>query len=182
MPQVYLNPITKEKATILKTSAQTHGAYTLIEVELQPDGGNPVHFHKRFTEDFYPQKGVLGVHYLGKELFLPPGAHFKVPLLDVHRFYNPGDQSIVFRARLEPGQPGFENFMAVLFGLVSDGKTFGKNQIPYNPFHAILLLHWGDTQVDYFLFRFLKPLLSVLVTLSRKLGYEKHLLQKYKSL
>lgn len=63
MAQVYLNPITKEKASILKTSAQTQGAYTLIEVELQPDGGNPIHFHKRFTEDFYPLQGTLGVHY-----------------------------------------------------------------------------------------------------------------------
>ena len=181
MPQVYLNPITQEKATILKTSEQTNGAYTLIEVELQPGGGNPIHFHERFTEDFYPQEGVLGVHYLGEEIMLPPGEHFKVPLLDVHRFYNPNEHPIVFQAKLEPGQPGFENFMAVLFGLVNDGKTFSKNQIPYNPFHAILLLHWGDTQVDHFLFRWIKPLLSLLVTLSRKLGYEKKLLKKYKT-
>lgn len=181
MPQVYLNPVTKEKATILKTSAQTNGAYTLIAVELQPGGGNPIHFHEQFTEDFYPIKGTLGVHYLGKEILLKPNENFKVPLLDAHRFYNPTNEIIVFRARLEPGQPNFENFMAVLFGLVGDGKTFGKNQMPYNPFHAILLLHWGDTQVDHFLFRWIKPLLSVMITLSRKLGYEKHLLKKYKT-
>lgn len=182
MPQVYINPVTKEKATILKTSATTNGAYTLIEVELQPGGGNPIHFHEQFTEDFYPQEGILGVHYLGKELFLSPDESFKVPFLDAHRFYNPGEHPITFRAKLEPGQPDFENFIAVLFGLVSDGKTFGKNQIPYHPFHAILLLHWGDTQIDHFLFRFLKPFLSILVALSRKLGYEKKLIQKYKSI
>ncbi|WP_213520051.1 cupin domain-containing protein [Nonlabens sp.] len=182
MPQVYLNPVTKEKASILKTSAQTHGAYILIEVVLQPGGGNPIHFHKRFTEDFYPLQGTLGVHYLGEELFLRPGMQFKIPLLDAHRFYNPGDQTIVFRAKLEPGQPGFENFIAVLFGFVGDGTTFGKKQVPFHPLHAVLLLHWVDNQVDHFLFRCIKPLLSVLVTLSRKLGYEKHLLQKYKSL
>jgi mannose-6-phosphate isomerase-like protein (cupin superfamily) len=181
MPQVYLNPITQEKATILKTSEQTNGAYTLIEVELQPGGGNPIHFHEQFTEHFFPQEGVLGVHYLGKEIFLKPDEDFKVPLLDVHRFYNPNDQPIIFRAKLEPGQPGFENFMAVLFGLVRDGKTFSKNQIPYNPFHAFLLFEWGDTQVDHFLFRLFRPLISILVTLSRKLGYEKRLLEKYKS-
>ena len=69
--------------------------------------------------------------------------------------------------------------MAVLFGLVSDGKTFSKNQIPYNPFYAVLLLKWGDTQVDSLLFKLLRPLMNVVVTLSRKLGYEKKLLKKY---
>ncbi|AZQ43993.1 cupin domain-containing protein [Nonlabens ponticola] len=179
MPTTYINPITKEQATILETSAETNGAYTLIEVELQPDGGNPIHYHKRFTEHFIPQKGTLGVHYLGKELRLSPGQDFKVPVPDNHRFYNPTDRPIVFQARLEPGSPGFENFMAALFGLVRDGKTFSSNQIPYNPFYAIILLKWGDTQVDSLPFRLMLPLLNVLFTLSRKLGFEKKLYNKY---
>ena len=132
-----------------------------------------------FTEQFEPVSGALGVHYLGKEMLLEPGSIFKVPIMDHHRFYNPGDEPIIFRAKLEPGQPGFENFMAALFGLVSDGKTIGKNQIPFNPFYAIILLKWGDTQVDNILFRLFKPLLELLYTLSRKLGYEKKLLHKY---
>jgi len=179
MATTYLNPITKEKATILKTSRETNGAYTYIEVELQPGGGNPIHYHKRFTEEFEPVDRTLGVHYLGKELRLNPGETFKVPVIDNHRFYNPGGQSITFRARLEPGQPGFENFMAVLFGLVSDGKTFGANQIPYNPLYAVILLKWGDTQVDSLLFRWLSPLLDVMFSLSRKLGTDKKLLKRY---
>lgn len=179
MPVTYLNPVTKERATILETSAQTHGAYTYIEVELQPSGGNPVHYHQYFTEQFEPVKGVLGVYYLGKELKLQSGDIFKVPVMDNHRFYNPSNEPIIFRAKLEPGQPGFENFMAALFGLVSDGKTFGKNQIPFNPFYAIILLKWGDTQVDSLFFNVCKPVMMVLYTLSRKLGYEKKLLHKY---
>ncbi|SCY14041.1 Cupin domain-containing protein [Nonlabens sp. Hel1_33_55] len=179
MPVIYRNPVTREKATLLETSASTNGAYTYIEVELQPDGGNPIHYHNRFTEEFEPIEGTLGVHYLGKELRLSPGETFKVPVMDNHRFYNPNPEPIVFRARLEPGQPGFENFMAVLFGLVSDGKTFGSNQIPYNPFYAVILLKWGDTQVDNLLFRLLRPLLDVMFSLSRKLNYDKKLIAKY---
>ncbi|WOI24177.1 cupin domain-containing protein [Nonlabens ulvanivorans] len=179
MGHTYINPITKERATILKTSAQTDGAFTYIEVELQPGGGNPIHYHQYFTEQFEPIEGTLGVHHLGKEIRLKPGQIFKVPVIDNHRFYNPGDRPIVFRAKLEPGQPGFENFMAALFGLVSDGKTFGKNQIPFNPFYAIILLKWGDTQVDSLFFKLFKSVLMMLYTLSRKLGYEKKLLHKY---
>jgi quercetin dioxygenase-like cupin family protein len=179
MSTTYINPVTREKATILQTSAQTDGAYTYIEVELQPGGGNPIHYHQRFTEEFEPVIGALGVHYLGKELRLEPGDRFKIPVLDNHRFYNPDDEPIIFRARLEPGQPGFENFMAALFGLVRDGKTFGSNQIPYNPFYAVVLLKWGDTQVDSLLFRLLRPLLNVMFALSRKLNYDKKLIAKY---
>ncbi len=179
MTKTYINPITKEKATLLETSAQTGGKYTYIEVELQPGGGNPIHYHKQFTEEFEPVTGTLGVHYLGKELRLQPGDTFKVPVLDNHRFYNPLNTPILFRARLEPGQPGFENFMAALFGLVAAGKTIGSNQIPINPFYAIILLQWGDTQVDSLLFKILSPLLRVMYSLSRKLGYEKKLLQTY---
>jgi len=179
MPTIYKNPITKEKATLLETSHSTAGKYTYIEVELQPGGGNPVHYHNRFTEEFEPIEGTLGVHYLGKELRLEPGEKFKVPLKDNHRFYNPGDTPILFRARLEPAQPGFENFMAALFGLVSDGKTFGANQIPYNPFYAVILLKWGDTQVDSLFFKLLRPVVNVVFTLSRKLGTHKKLLKKY---
>ena len=179
MSTIYLNPVTREKATILETSQSTNGKYTYIEVELQPKGGNPIHYHNRFTEEFEPIEGTLGVHYLGKELRLEPGDTFKIPLKDNHRFYNPTEQPIVFRARLEPGQPGFENFMAALFGLVADGKTFSNNQIPYNPFYAIILLKWGDTQVDSLLFRLLSPMLDVMFSLSRKLGFEKKLLTTY---
>lgn len=179
MPTVYRNPVTKKKATLLETSRSTGGSYTYIEVKLQPGGGNPIHYHHRFTEEFEPVNGVLGVHYLGKELRLLAGEKFKVPVKDNHRFYNPGEAPIVFRARLEPGQPGFENFMAALFGLVSDGKTFCSNQIPFNPFYAVILLKWGDTQVDPLFFKLLSPLIHVVYTLSRKLGYEKKLLQTY---
>jgi mannose-6-phosphate isomerase-like protein (cupin superfamily) len=179
MPKTYINPITRERATILETAAQTNGAYTLIEVELQPGGGNPVHYHKQFTEDFYPVKGALGIHYKGTEMRLHSGQSFKVPLLEVHRFYNPTDRPIIFKARLEPGQPGFENFMAVLFGLVKDGKTFSSNQIPFNPFHAALLLEWGDTYVDSFAFKIALPAVKLMDSLARRLHIDKKLLETY---
>lgn len=179
MQRIYLNPITKEKATILKTSQETGGAFTLIEVELQPDGGNPIHYHKRFTEHFFPKKGSLGVHYKGQELLLKPGEDFKVPINDLHRFYNPTDHAIIFQARLEPGQPGFEKFMAVLFGLVRDGKTFSSNQIPYNPFYAALLLKWGDTHVDSLAFKVMTPLIKMAVGIAEILGIDKQLESRY---
>ncbi|MGB5981889.1 MAG: cupin domain-containing protein [Nonlabens sp.] len=180
MPATYVNPITKEQATFHKTSLETDGEYTLIEVTLQAGGGNPIHYHKKFSEDFYPQKGVLGVHYKGKEIMLSPGESFKVPIRDLHRFYNPTDQPITFRAKLEPGQPGFENFMAVLFGLVCDGKTFSANQIPFNPIYAALLLEWGDTYVDSLAFKIALPFIKTFAGLARLIGLDQKLLDRFK--
>lgn len=180
MPEIYLNPITKEQATILKTSMQTKGEFTLIEVTLQPGGGNPIHYHKKFSEDFHPQEGVLGVHYKGKEILLSPSESFKVSAMDLHRFYNPTDYPITFRAKLEPGQPGFENFMAVLFGLVRDGKTFSANQIPFNPLYAALLLKWGDTYVDSIAFKIALPFIKLFAGLAKAIGLDDQLLNRYK--
>lgn len=179
MQRHFTNPITREKGHILKTSKDTDGKYTLIEVELQPGGGNPIHYHTRFTETFEPVIGTLGIHHEGDEIRLRPGETLTVPIHDLHRFYNPSDCAITFRARLEPGQPDFENFLIALFGLVRDGKTFGSNQIPYDPLYAAILLKWGDTQMDSPLFRWMRPLYRGLITLSRKLNKEKQLYQRY---
>jgi hypothetical protein len=126
-----------------------------------------------------PVEGTLGIHLEGKEIQLSPGDQVAAEPLQNHRFYNPTNEDITFDARLEPGQPGFENFMQALFGLVRDGKTFGRNQIPLNPFYAAILLEWGDTQVDSSLFTLSKPIVKWLVSLSRKRGYEKRLREKY---
>ena len=179
MKRHFTNPITREKAHILKTSAETDGAFTLIQVELQPGGGNPIHYHTRFTESFEPILGTLGIHHEGSEYRLEPGDRLTVPIRDNHRFYNPTDEPITFHARLEPGQPGFENFLIALFGLVRDGKTFGRNQIPFNPLYAFVLLEWGDTQVDNRFFRWSRPLLSMLQSLSRKRKTEQQLYDRY---
>jgi len=177
--RTFTNPITKEKAIILKTSEETSGAYTLIRVTLNTGGGNTIHYHTRFTENFMPHKGMLGIHHEGRELKLTKGDEVGVPPYESHRFYNPTDEDITFDARLEPGQEGFENFLITLFGLVSDGKTFGTNQIPYNPFYAVVLLEWGDTRVDNWMFRFSKPLVRWFLSLSRKRGHEKKLYDTY---
>jgi hypothetical protein len=38
-PRRIYNPIQKDYLTFLKTSAETNGAFTLVEVELAPKGG-----------------------------------------------------------------------------------------------------------------------------------------------
>ncbi|WP_159799760.1 cupin domain-containing protein [Flavobacterium sp. MK4S-17] len=149
---IYHNSLNGEYTQIIESAAQTNGEYSLLEVQLMPGGGNPLHYHTRFTEEFTAIKGKLGIQYQEKVLHLSPGHSCLIPIGKEHRFFNDTDEPIIFRITLRKGQPGFENFIKVLFGLVNDGKT-NKKFIPKNPFYAALLLHWGDTHVNNIFFK-----------------------------
>lgn len=43
------NPIQQDCVTFLKTSAETDGEYTLVEVELADGGGGGLHYHKTYS-------------------------------------------------------------------------------------------------------------------------------------
>ena len=51
-PRRIYNPVQKDYVTFLKTSEETNGECTLVEVELSPKGGVGLHFHKTYSEKF----------------------------------------------------------------------------------------------------------------------------------
>ncbi|MNK22224.1 Cupin domain protein [compost metagenome] len=176
--KTYYNPINGEYTRILESSADTNGEYSLLEVSLMPGGGNPVHYHTRFTEEFFAVKGLLGLQYEKDILHLEPGQSRLVPIGVEHRFFNDSAEPIIFRIILRSGQPGFENFIKGLFGLVNDGKTT-KSMVPKNPYYAVILLKWGDTHLKNTFFYLFTPFASLVYRLAVKLGREKKLLDKY---
>lgn len=176
--KTYYNPLNGEYTKILETSADTNGEYSLLEVSLMPGGGNPIHYHTRFTEEFFAVNGKLGLRYEKDIVYLEPGESRLVPIGIEHRFFNDGSEPIVFRIILRDGQPGFENFIKALFGLVNDGKTT-KGMVPLHPFHAAILLKWGDTHIKNTFFYLLTPFASLAYRIAVKLGAEKKLLEKY---
>lgn len=177
-PKTYYNPINGEYTRILESSEDTNGAFSLLEVNLMPGGGNPVHYHTRFTENFFAVKGRLGLRYDKDIVYLEPGQSRLVPIGVEHRFFNDTDEPIIFRIILRSGQPGFENFIKGLFGLVNDGKTT-KNMVPKNPYYAVILLKWGDTHLKNAFFYLFTPFALIAYYLAVKLGREKKLLDKY---
>ncbi|TRW27441.1 cupin domain-containing protein [Flavobacterium zepuense] len=178
-PKTYHNPINGEYTTILESSEATNGAYTHFEVTLQAGGGNPVHYHTKFTEAFTAVAGKLGLQKGTKTVYLEPGERLLVPVRSPHRFFNDNTEPITFRVKLTPGQPNFENFLKVMFGLVNDGKTITKNQIPKNIYHIAVVFVWGDTHLTNPLFRLFSPLVLLFYKRAVKLGIDKKLLEKY---
>lgn len=176
--KTYYNPLNGEYTKILESSADTNGEYSLLEVSLMPGGSNPPHYHTRFTEEFVAVEGRLGLLYDKEIVYLEPGRKRLVPIGIEHRFFNDGTKPIRFRIILREGQPGFENFIKSLFGLVNDGKTT-KGMIPLNPLYGAALLHWGDTHLKNTYFKVFSPFAKLAYWFSKKMGAENKLLNKY---
>ena len=58
MKRVINNPIFDDTVTFVKTSKETGGEYTLLEIQLSPGGGNPLHYHFDYEETFMAKEGI----------------------------------------------------------------------------------------------------------------------------
>jgi mannose-6-phosphate isomerase-like protein (cupin superfamily) len=175
--RVFINPIYKDKVTILKSSSDTGGIYSLAELEVSPGGGNSLHVHSAFDETFTAVKGILGVVLKGKRIFLQPGESVTVTKYTPHHFFNNSNQTVVCRLKFTPGHEGFEKGLAIAYGLASDGKTTRKG-IPRSIHHLALLVNLTNSNPAGFM-GMLTPVFSWLANRARKNGTEKALLMKY---
>jgi len=171
------NPLYKDKATIVKTSQETGGAYSLGELEIAPGGGNGLHKHSAFTETFTALKGKLGVMYGKKKLFLNPGESLTIPLNTPHYFFNSGTESITCQVKLQPGHEGFEKGIAIAYGLAVDGRT-NKKGVPKSFTHLSLVVILTDT-IPSGVLGLMMPLFRIFAKQARSKGIENELLQKY---
>lgn len=175
--RVFVNPIYKDKATVLKTGEDTGGRYCLGELEVAPGGGNFLHVHSAFTETFTAMKGTLGVQFKNRRLFLKPGESITVPLYTPHCFFNNGSEPVVCHVKLEPAHDGFIKGIAIAYGLAADGRTDNKGK-PKNLMHTALIMSLTDT-LPVGMIRWLKPLFSLLAKRAKKEGVEEALLRQY---
>lgn len=130
--------------TVIESAAQSPTQTVHFHFDLAPKAaGSPPHFHPRLTETFTVEKGTLAVR-LGQAhtQLLTAGQSVTIPPGTVHRFWNPTDARIAFRAEVTPGQ-GFERFMRCLYGLAIAGKTDRKGR-PTSPLIWACLLLWAD--------------------------------------
>jgi quercetin dioxygenase-like cupin family protein len=162
---------------LVESSNETGGAYTLIEVELQPGGGNTMHYHNCFTKRFTAIKGELSVDIGKKQLRLQPGESALVPVGKMHRFYNQGESPIIFQVKLAPGHEQFEHGLAIVYGLARDGQV-NKNGRPKNLDHLAVVLSLTDTGVPG-LFSVLRPIMRWRARKAMERGVHETLIRKY---
>jgi quercetin dioxygenase-like cupin family protein len=125
-PRRIYNPVQKDYVTFLKTSEETKGEFTLVEVELAPKGGVGLHYHKTYSEKFECLDGELKVQ-AGKSVHtLSPGQTITAYPTIHHRFFNTSDRVCKFKVELRPANRGFEQSLQIGYGLARDGQTNNK--------------------------------------------------------
>ncbi|TVQ46841.1 MAG: cupin domain-containing protein [Saprospirales bacterium] len=174
--QIY-NPAFDDTVTFAKFSYETEGAYTLLEIDLAPGGGNTTHLHRRFSETFIPIQGTLGVELKGREYFLEPGEQITVEKAEAHRFFNPGEERIRFYVKIEPGSAGFEKALFLLYGLTKDGYASEEGMLK-DFGHTALFLKLSDTRVPGVL-NLLNPFFKRAARQIQESGEADELLEKY---
>lgn len=175
--RIFENPLIRDRVMLIESSNETGGAYTLIEIELQPGGGNQLHYHTCFTERFTAIKGELCVDIDNKPIRLQPGESIVAPVEKLHRFYNPGETPIIFQVKLTPGHEQFEHGLAITYGLARDGKV-GRKGIPKNIDHLALLMAFTDTGIPG-IFSIVRPVLKWRARRAIKKGLHTELICKY---
>ena len=177
MRDVIINPVFKDVCTFIKTSVQTNGEYSELEVVLGSKGKNPHHRHSAFTETFTALEGRLGISLNGKDLFLKPNETITVQFRDSHRFFNPDNTPCRFRIVFRPGHTGMENMLRILYGLAADGKTNLKG-VPDDITTIAILSEMGNTELTGLL-SLLSPLMKWLANKGRNAGVERQLVETY---
>ena len=171
------NPVIGEEIIFHNTSKLSNGERTLMEVTLSPKGGNPLHYHKRFSEKFTVIDGELNVQ-VGKSLQkLKKGDTTIANINERHRFFNTSGKSTRFYCELVPATEGFENVLRIGFGLARDGYA-AKNGLPKSIRHMAISMNMGE---GYFvgIFSVFEKIFRILARSKKSKEIEKELLKKY---
>ena len=163
------------KSTLLKTGAETNGAYELIKVEVEPHGGNEWHYHKNFEEHFTVLKGTAKVGKNGQEYLVKQGDSATAYKREMHYFANPTDSPIQLLVRATPAR-GLEKSIRVVYGLANDGQFNGP--ITKNPWHMALLLGYSGTYLPNIPGFIQEPLVDALAKIAQWKGEDKSI-EKY---
>ncbi|BBL78306.1 cupin [Rubrobacter xylanophilus] len=166
------NPVTGERVTFLKTSAETDGELVLIETTVAPDGSVAAeHLHPYQCERFEILEGEVEFKVGGRLLTAGPGDVVVVEPGTAHRFRNAGEEEVRFRCEVRPALT-FESFLVTMFGLAADGKT-GKGGLP-NPFHLAVIMaeHFDLVRLPHVPAWVQRAGLALGAPVGRLLGYE----------
>jgi quercetin dioxygenase-like cupin family protein len=171
------NPLIKDQVTFLTTLEESGGQYEFVEVRLAGGGGNGLHFHTTYDEEFTAVEGDLHIECDGEEIILHPGKKAIAPKGSVHKFYNPSKEPIIFYVKIIPAR-SFEKTLRIAYGLANDKKVSAQG-IPRNPLELAVLFYAGESYLPGMPLVIQRSLFGLLYYFAKFLGTEKRLLKKY---
>jgi mannose-6-phosphate isomerase-like protein (cupin superfamily) len=159
-------------ATFLKTARETGNVYELIQVEVEPDGGNDPHYHKEFAEHFEVLQGTLTVYVKGVPHHLNVGDTMSAPKHTMHHFRNETKSLVVMNVKTTPAG-GLEKTLRVAYGLINTKQL--KNNFTENPWHMCLLLGYSGSYLEGMPSFIQEPLVTSLARIAQWKGEDKDL-------
>ena len=115
-------------STVLATSADTGGRYSLYRIDLAPRaGGAKPHLHHRFAESFTVLSGEVVLYDGTAWVPAGPGDHLLVPEQGVHGFRNDSDEPAAMLMMSTPGAPR-EDYFAELAEVVASGRELSPEE------------------------------------------------------
>jgi len=133
------NPVTGERLVFEQTAAETNGLVTVADVYVKPGGVvASAHVHPHQTEVFEIQSGRIGVKLGRRTHEAGPGKTIAVEPGVPHKFWNAGDDELVFRVTVSPSLE-WERLLETMFTLAADGRT-NKKGMP-NPLRLAVIAH-----------------------------------------
>jgi quercetin dioxygenase-like cupin family protein len=177
MERKIYNPIQKDHVLFLKTSADTNGECTLVQVELADGGGVELHYHKTYSEKFDCLQGEVQVQ-LGKTIYkLQPGESATANPNINHLFRNRSGKPCRFLVELRPASRGFEQSLQIGYGLANDGLT-KPNGFPKDKLALAWLFDISESNLPGWMSIF-EFILRKQAKKARAKGLDKKLIEKY---
>jgi quercetin dioxygenase-like cupin family protein len=114
--------------TLVATSADTGGRYSLYRVDLAArSGGAAPHRHRGFAESFTVLSGQVELYDASTWVTAAEGDHLFVPELGVHGFRNVSDASAALLMMSTPGAPR-EDYFAELAEVRAAGRALWPDE------------------------------------------------------
>jgi quercetin dioxygenase-like cupin family protein len=165
------NPVTGERITFRRTSAETKGEMVLIECTVKPHGFvAAAHVHPSQTERFNVIEGTLGLKVGKEKRTLGRGEVSLVEPGTPHKFWNAGDDDVRFVCEVRPALQ-FESLLETMFTLATDGKTNRKGMPNPLRLAVIARAHFDTVRLPHPPAWLQKAGLALGAPLGRLLGY-----------
>jgi len=121
---VVWNPLTGEKAMLVESAEESGGARIVTDFAVEAGGFVPggEHVHDVFAEHLEVKAGRITFVLDGEERTVGAGEQVSVAPGMWHQWWNPGDNQVQMRVRIEPALR-FEEAILVSWGLCADGHT-----------------------------------------------------------
>ena len=161
MKRTFENPQIGDVIHFVKYAREAGGPDTILDIDLQPGGGNALHRHRTFDEHFECLVGELHVQ-VGRQVHtLRPGQTATAPKDTLHRFFSTSAAPTRFRVTISPGHEGFEKMLQITYGLAAQGLVNRRNA-PRKFWHLAVVAYLSDTM--------LPGPISLLLPLLRRVG------------